>query len=473
MPAVFAWFLALRYLVTRWVNLLGIVGVALAVWALIVVIGIFSGFIGAIREDVRRATPDLLVTDLPHQQSWSALQQLLRDDAVAAAAPRLRHVGVFYLTSGMSPVVRSQNLDFNNVENSFVMLVGIDPALEPQVTGLTGWLDRVPDVMRAPDPDQPLAVPAEAEYRGRKRAGLPAPRQVEDYRAIWPGLLLGKSRANRQLSLGLQPGDPMDVVSAAFGAKGGDTVTALQKRFVFAGAFDTGHDLHDEVMALVPIEALRTMLGHDAEDDGSVDIVTDVAVRLRDGADLNAVAAQLQQRLQAGLGTTARPVSVLTWEQQNQVFLDAVEHERALMKLVLFAVMVVSAFLIYATLHMMVSQKVKDLGILSALGGSPQAVGSVFVLCGLVVGVTGASLGTGIGILSAIWLNPVNDWMHANLGFELFPRQLYDLPVIPCQLEAEWITQVAIGAVLLSLLVAWLPARKAARMPPVEALGYE
>jgi lipoprotein-releasing system permease protein len=140
---------------------------------------------------------------------------------------------------------------------------------------------------------------------------------------------------------------------------------------------------------------------------------------------------------------------------------------------VLFAVMLIAAFLIYATLHMMVTQKTKDIGILTALGGGPGDVGSVFTRCGLVIGVLGASSGVVLGVVSVVQLNPINDWMQREFGIALFDHSLFDLPAIPYRLEPGWIAQVAVAALAMSLLVAWLPARKAARLSPVKALSYE
>ncbi|MEC8251958.1 MAG: ABC transporter permease, partial [Planctomycetota bacterium] len=56
---------------------------------------------------------------------------------------------------------------------------------------------------------------------------------------------------------------------------------------------------------------------------------------------------------------------------------------------------------------------------------------------------------------------------------ELFPRGLFDLDEVPCHLEPSWVATVALGAVALSVIVAFLPARKAARLNPVTALSYE
>ena len=144
-----------------------------------------------------------------------------------------------------------------------------------------------------------------------------------------------------------------------------------------------------------------------------------------------------------------------------------------MMEIVLFVVMLVSAFVIYTTLHMMVTQKVKDIGIVAAVGGAPGGIGAVFLLSGVVVGVLGTALGVLAGVLSAVWLNPVNDWLYEAFQVELFPRGLFDLDEVPCHLEPSWVATVAVGAVLLSVLVAFLPAQKAARLNPVTALSFE
>lgn len=469
----FSAFLAAKYLLSRKVNLLGIGGVALAVWALIVVIAVFSGFVGGIREDIRRSSPDLLLTTLPARQGYEPLRQILeRDDAVAATAPRLRHYGVYYVRTGYEAMARTQFADFNNAATQFVQVLGIDPEREPAVVALDEWLRRAPPEWRPPDPRRPLHVSDELEWEGRRRAGLAVPASPAQHRASMPGLLLGKGRA--RMLFRFEAGDPIDLVTAAFatGDGGVDGVQPLQKRFCLVGVFDTNHRLFDDNTALVPIEALRTMLGHDALDDRSVDLVTDVAIRLRPGADPLAAAARLRDAVARALPDLGA-AEVLTWQQQNAVFLDAVEHERAMMKLVLFAVMLVAVFLIHATLHMMVATKIKDVGILAAMGGPPRAVGTTFVTCGLVVGTLGCALGLGGGLLSVLYLNPVNDWMLATFGLELFPRTLYDLPEIPWRLEADWIAKVVLGAFLLSWLAAFRPARKAARLQPVEALAYE
>jgi lipoprotein-releasing system permease protein len=328
-------------------------------------------------------------------------------------------------------------------------------------------------------------VPGALEYRARKRARLPVPPTAAEWTSQWPGLLLGRRRARAQDFL--QLGDPRDVVSVDFvgpsartgGAPGGTGTDAgvqpLQRTFAFAGLYDTGAKLFDEVTALVPIESLRTMLGHHALDDRSIDIVTDVAIRATPGLDeeqLQALAAALLPKVRAALPPGARP-EVLTWREQNRVYLDAVEHERAMTSAVLFAVMLIAGFLIFATLHVMVTQKTKDIGILTALGGTPSGVGAIFTHCGMVVGALGCTFGTLAGLVSLVWLNPLNDWMAATFGVELFDRTLFDLPQIPYRIEPDWILLVVLAAFLLTLLVAWLPARKAAYLDPVQALAFE
>jgi ABC-type lipoprotein release transport system permease subunit len=468
LPA-FSWSLAVKYLLSRRVSLLGVGGVALAVWALIVVIGVFSGFVSGIREDIRRSSPDLLLTTLPPNQSYEKLQPaVVATEGVADCSVRLRHYGVYYLREVPFPTL-AQLADFRGDESQFVQLLGIDPDHEGKITPIREWIERVKgNEWRPLDPDRPLHVADELEREGRERHHLPVPPPSEPYHAQWPGILLGASRG-RTLPF---RGDPVDVVTAEFASGKADGVLSLQKTFCMVGAFDTHHRLFDEGTALVPVEALRTMLGHDIADADSIDICTDVAIKLAPGADPEATARRIRTAVLPLLPAGSNP-EVLTWQEQNTVFLDAVEHERALMKLVLFAVMLVAAFLIHATLHMMVSTKVKDVGIVLALGGAPRAIGAIFLLAGLVVGVLGCLFGLGIGLLSVVYLNPVNDWMMATFGVEIFPRTLYDLPEVPTRLEAGWIAVVLTSALVLALLAAWRPARKAARLQPVAALAYE
>ncbi|GAB4156791.1 MAG: hypothetical protein Fur0037_25000 [Planctomycetota bacterium] len=468
MPRAFAWFLALRYLASRPVTWIGVVGTAIAVWALIVVIAVFSGFIGAIRDDVRHSAPDLLLTDLPLQQSYSVLRtRLVEDQDVLAVAPRLRHYGTFQQLAEAGLVHHSSTVDFNSKDSDFVQLLGIDPELEARVTPLADWI--AADTASAA---QALDVSDAEAWHGRQRAGLPLPDDPKAFANRWPGIRLGRERiAWRRL----QPGDPIEVLTATLSPRGGegsaggeDDVQPVAARFAYAGSFKTGHRMFDDSTALIPIEALRTMLGHDAESDDSIDIVTDVAIAVRPGADSRAVASRLRQAL-LPLFPEGGSFEVLEWEEQNQVFLDAVEVERAMMKIVLLAVMLLAAFLIYATLHMMVSQKVKDIGILGSLGGSPSSVGATFLVCGAAIGAFGCSLGVLLGALNTIYLNPILD----ALGIRIFPPEIYDLREVPARLDPLWVLQVSCGAFLLSLLVSWMPARRAARLEPVEALSYE
>lgn len=484
---MFSWVLALRYLQRRWVNVLGTIGVMVAVWSLIVVRGVFSGFIEDIRVDVRRSSPDLMVTGLPLQTSFLVLEQALTSDQdVVATAPRLRHFGTFFQRSGGN-ALQSVELEFSNVDSSFVQLVGIDPVREREVTPFYEWLERGrrrtardPAEHGAPALGPLLEVPAKLEYYARRRLDLPVPSDPEAFRSLWPGLLLGKERTRYQR--GLDIGSPLDLLSVDYVSRAeGEPARAitLQRTFAFAGTFQTGARLFDDSMAIVPIEPLRTMLGHDALDEGSIDLCTDVAIRATEGLDtlqLQAVADRLLTKVRTALGSPlperCKP-EVLTWEQQNAVFLDAVETERAMTTLVLFAVMLIAAFLIFATLHMMVTQKTKDIGILTALGGSQRGVGQIFTRCGMVIGAFGVLSGVGLGLVTLWNLNPLNDWLFENIGFELFPRTLFDLPKVPYRIETPWLVGVAVSAFVLTLFVAWVPARMAARMHPVKALSYE
>ncbi|MFK7742601.1 MAG: ABC transporter permease [Planctomycetota bacterium] len=498
MIPAFSPFLALRYLVTRRINLLGMLGVAFAVWAMLIVDGVFTGFVQDIRRNVRQSAPDLLLTELPNDTAYEPLREALEADAdVVITAPRLRHQGILQplaRTLRSRGAKRSSQLEFDHTANGFALLLGIDPLREAQVVDLAGWLERGPaelgeridaDLPRSPvldDPDpsrrEKLLLPDEMEWRARGMARLPREPNKADHRSIWPGVLLGWRRASHS---GLQRfAMPFDLLVASFPPPATEDaaprIYPFSMKVGFAGFYDSGHRMFDEATALLPIESLRTALGQDLSDPYSIDLVTDVAIRPKDNltaAQLRSLQQRLQEAAQAVLPAGSPPCAVYDWREQNSVFLSAVAQEQAMMQIVLFVVMLVSAFVIYATLHMMVVQKIKDIGIVAAIGGSPRGIGQIFLVTGLVIGTVGTALGVGAGLLSSVLLNPANDWLFDNFGLELFPRRLFDLDRVPCELQTPWVVTIAIGAILLSLLVAYVPARKASRMNPVLALGHE
>ncbi len=228
---------------------------------------------------------------------------------------------------------------------------------------------------------------------------------------------------------------------------------------------------HNQYTAYVHINTAREMLGFDPLEEGFREVFNEVAIKLDDEAYAADVVKDLKQRLKDVLVNT--PWNVITWEGRKRNLLKAVDHERALMKLLLGISLVVAGFLIFATLSMMVTEKTRDIGILTALGATRKGVLYVFLFCGFVISFIGSILGLIAGWLSALYVNDINEFLERAFNLNLFPRDIYNLSEIPTELDPVWMIKVIIGAVLLALLFSFLPAYRAARFEPVKALRYE
>ena len=349
-----------------------------------------------------------------------------------------------------------------------MVLVGIDPELEAQTTRLNDWLtdqvnEHIDPIPRMQDggfcvesAQQPFSVSPKRIWDAHEILTSRGKKVLGDQ----DGVILGVMRLN--FGDQIIPGQRVDIISARH-HPADDQYKKIRIIAHLSGAFRTQHRMLDLTVCMLDIDLLRDHMG-----GGEEELVTDVAIKVADGHSAADVARAIEASMLEHGGGKA-----LTYEQQNATYLGAVDQERALMKIVLFAVMLVAGFLIFATLHMMVAQKVQDIGILSALGATPSATGGIFVLGGLAVGVAGCALGSVGGYLSAYFLNDINEFAYQWTGRELFPRRVYNLDEVPIDLDPTWILQVVAGALFLSLVVSWLPARRAARLDPIKALMHE
>jgi lipoprotein-releasing system permease protein len=137
---------------------------------------------------------------------------------------------------------------------------------------------------------------------------------------------------------------------------------------------------------------------------------------------------------------------------------------------------VLAGALIMIVVYQLVSEKVKDIGILKSLGHSPWGIRSVFMFNALFIGLFGAALGGAFGFVCSENLGWIEDQIDNLTGIRLFPPDVYYLVYIPSIKGAEllWLClEVAAPAVLWSFACGILPALAAARKDPIEALHHE
>lgn len=164
---------------------------------------------------------------------------------------------------------------------------------------------------------------------------------------------------------------------------------------------------------------------------------------------------------------------VRDWRDLNRSFVGALQVESNVMFLILMLIVIVAAFNIVSSLVMLVKDKSKDIAILRTFGVSRKSMMKIFILSGTSIGVIGAVAGTILGIVVAIYIEPIRQFFQFITGRDLFPSELYYLSELPSKLELGTVVGIALLAIGLAFLATIYPAWKAANTDPVEVLRNE
>jgi lipoprotein-releasing system permease protein len=264
------------------------------------------------------------------------------------------------------------------------------------------------------------------------------------------GIIIGRRLADR---LSAFPGDVVTLVpptAAKVNPALGYAVPRFWK-FEVTGIFETGMYQYDNQFIVMPRETAQRFTGLG-------DAITGIEVRVTDPWR----APEIGQALLDRLGFFYRS---LDWQSQNAALFSALQLEKLAMGLVIFFIMLVAAFNIVGTLTMVVNDKIREIGILQAMGLPAPAIGRIFLAQGAIIGAIGVALGLVGGLLVAYAVDR-GRWIRIN-------PQVYFIDHLPVHVEAPDVVVVAIAGFLLAVVATMYPSRSATRLTPVEAIRHE
>ena len=269
------------------------------------------------------------------------------------------------------------------------------------------------------------------------------------------GVMIGVRMGER---FGLTVGDDITLISPKGNVTAFGTAPRL-KDYPIVALFDVGMSDFDSSIVYMPLSLAQVYFKY----PGSV---TAIEVQVEDPDQARFIAREIVNV--AGPG-----VRVLSWEQTNSTFFNALQVERNVMFLILTLIIVVAAFNIIAGLIMLVKDKGRDIAILRTMGATRGMIMRVFFLAGASVGMTGTILGLILGIVFCDNIEAVRGFLETLTGTDLFSAEIYFLSTIPAVMDWSETVSVVLMALGLSFAATLYPSWRAARTDPVEALRYE
>ena len=382
-------------------------GIALGVAALIIVLSVMNGF--------QREVRDRMLGVVSHIEIYAASGEAL-PDVEGLRARLLAHPQV----KGAAPFVSAQALLARGEDMKGVMVRGIDPVLEPQVSDLQ---DGQVGVL------QSLAAGGFAVVIGRDLA----------------------------MAMGAVPGTSVTLISPSGQVTPAGALPRL-KQMRLAGLFSSGHYEYDSALVLMHVEDAARLFRLEGP--------TGVRVKLRDLHQARAVAAELQQEL-------GGEFYVRDWTQQNRTWFAAVQVEKRMMFIILTLIVAVAAFNLVSTLVMTVTDKRADIAILRTLGASPRSIMGIFVVQGATVGVIGTFSGLALGLLVAFNIDVIVPTLEKLFNASFLPKDIYLISRMPSEPLASDIVPIAVISLILAFVATLYPSWRASRVNPAEALRYE
>ncbi|MEL7498245.1 MAG: FtsX-like permease family protein [Planctomycetota bacterium] len=261
----------------------------------------------------------------------------------------------------------------------------------------------------------------------------------------------------------LLPGDDVQMMFLSAGQQ----MRAVSEEFTVVDFYSSNMHEYDSSFAFVPLSKLQKLRGM-VDPLSKVGSVSAIQIKLKAGADLDAVRDKLKAEFPG-----AEYYDIRTWQDTQRPLLSAVQLELTILNILLFLIIAVAGFGILATFFMIVVEKTRDIGILKALGAPSGGVMSIFLGYGMSLGIVGTGVGIVLGLVFVNYINQVADLVGWLTGREVFDPQFYFFSEIPTIVSPTMVLLVALGAIMIAVLASVLPALRAARLHPVEALRYE
>ena len=421
--AAFEWMIAWRYLrakraeggvsVMTWISLIGI---TLAVFALIATLAVRSGFRAEFVDTILGANAHVTIYN-----AGTADAQTGRIDrtieAYEAMADRVRDVpGV----TRVAPLVKGQVMASARDRNAGVQVFGIRP-------------EDLRTIPRVADPET---------SRG-------------DIARFSEGIAIGSGVAQE---LGVTVGERIKLISPN-GVKTplgtSPRINAYEVVYIFtAGRYDI-----DRVRVYLPFAEAQSFFNRDGRAD-ELEVMVEAPENIDD----------MTLPLLRAAGERAQ---VWTWQDSSGSFLRALEVEDNVMFVILSILVLIAAMNITSGLIMLVKNKGRDIGILRTMGLSEGSVLRIFFICGAFTGLIGTAAGVILGCLFAIYIDPIFSFVNVLMGGQVWDPSIRGIYHLPAQLQAGDVLSAVVLSLGLSFVVTIFPARRAARMNPVEALRYE
>ena len=523
-----------RYLRTRWIALASVVSVTLGVATMIVVNAVMAGFSHEMQTRIHGILSDLVfeshsLSGFQDPQWHMAEIRRAAGDRIAGMTPtvavpamlnfqvrgqwitrQIMFIGIDEAThAGVSDFGRYLQHPANRTQLSFDLRDGGYDTIDSQAETATAEPTR-PALEGAGWPHRRMRVERERLYRERRQAEAgpvrPVDQQVEQVLAATTESAAGTAAADagtaqpanpfqaarpeagtamdpaREQFTGIVPGIglasfrdssgidrflvlPGDDVKVTF-PTAGTPPKAATDTFTVVDFYESKMSEYDSNFVFVPIAALQRMRGM-VDPQSGLTSVNSIQIKLAPGADLDEVRDTLRRAFPADL------YAVSTWRDKQGPLLAAVDMEMSVLNILLFLIIAVAGFGILAIFFMIVVEKTRDIGILKSLGAGSAGIAGIFLGYGLALGLVGAGAGLGLGLAIVTNLNRIRAGVEWLSGARVFDPSIYYFHRIPTIVNAATIAWIIAGAVAIAVASSVLPALRAARLHPVEALRHD
>ncbi|EKD35581.1 MAG: hypothetical protein ACD_75C01854G0003 [uncultured bacterium] len=408
---MFEWFIGLRYLKAKHrhgfislISLISVAGITVGVIALIIVQAVYSGFTEGLRDQILGVNSHIIVQRLG---GTIGNYELARERILTVRG-----------VTGATPYLYAQTLLSSSGGGNGVVLRGMDPATAENVVGLAKQMTK---------------------------GSIHDLTEPESERV--PNIILGKNLANDlkvtvddRIRL-ISPGGPLTPMG----------IIPKIKTCRVSGIFETGMFEYDSTLAYMALSEVQHFL-----DIGDMVHGIEVTVARDELNRADQVAARIAEAL--GPGFIAKD-----WMMMNRNLFAAFKLEKIGMFIAMALIILVAALNIISALVMVVMEKSKDIAILKSMGATAGSIMKIFFLQGLVIAITGTTLGVagGLGLCELL----------SRYQFIELPSNVYPMTTLPIKVLPEDVLIIAVCSIVITLLATLYPSWKASTVHPAEVLS--